>query len=131
MFEIGKTFKFEAAHSLPYVAPNHKCRRLHGHNYQVDVTLHSEFLDVQGFVWDYGNMVAFRDYLEETHDHRNLNDVYENPTAENMAQHLYEWVEKQAPFGMMLHSVTVKETDNTFATYRRSLHVGAQVVTET
>ena len=43
--EIFKEFTFEAAHRLPYVAPGHKCGRLHGHSYRVTVHLDGEVSD--------------------------------------------------------------------------------------
>ncbi|MCK4602054.1 MAG: 6-carboxytetrahydropterin synthase, partial [Phycisphaerae bacterium] len=36
-YELVKTFRFEAAHSLPGAPEGNKCRRLHGHNYRVDI----------------------------------------------------------------------------------------------
>ena len=35
--EVIKTFRFEAAHTLPHAPPGHKCRRMHGHSYRLDV----------------------------------------------------------------------------------------------
>ncbi|MGB1561182.1 MAG: 6-pyruvoyl trahydropterin synthase family protein, partial [Sinimarinibacterium flocculans] len=40
--ELYKDFRFEAAHLLPKVPEGHKCARLHGHSYQVRITIEGE-----------------------------------------------------------------------------------------
>ncbi|HLZ53000.1 MAG TPA: 6-carboxytetrahydropterin synthase, partial [Verrucomicrobiae bacterium] len=40
--ELRKTFQFEAAHLLPHLPKSHKCRRLHGHSFQVDIVVAGE-----------------------------------------------------------------------------------------
>ena len=50
MHAITKAFSFAAAHSLPQLPDGHKCRRVHGHNYEVLVELRSEELDDFSFV---------------------------------------------------------------------------------
>lgn len=34
---ICRTYRFEAAHHLPMLPETHKCHRLHGHNYKVEM----------------------------------------------------------------------------------------------
>ena len=38
-YRIGKSFTFDAAHSLPTLSPGHKCSCLHGHTYTVEILL--------------------------------------------------------------------------------------------
>ncbi|SVD83164.1 uncharacterized protein METZ01_LOCUS436018, partial [marine metagenome] len=40
--ELRKTFQFEAAHSLPNLPTDHKCARLHGHSFKVEVVVTGE-----------------------------------------------------------------------------------------
>ena len=89
--EIFKTFRFEAAHFLPNVPEDHKCRRLHGHSFRVDVAIEGEVGEETGWVRDFADIKAAFDPLEEALDHRLLNEVegLENPTAENLA--LWIW----------------------------------------
>ena len=63
--ELRKTFQFEAAHLLPHLAPTHKCRRLHGHSFQVEVVVAGEIDPKLGWLIDYAEISdAFRPLLE-------------------------------------------------------------------
>lgn len=124
MFHIGKRFAFDASHQLLGLPEGHKCGRLHGHTYHVDVQLAGGALDRHGFVVDYGDLKAVKNYIDDVLDHRHLNDVMglEQPTAENLARFLFERFQPMlAPLladDAYLESVTVAETPNTWATYR-------------
>jgi len=54
---ISKTFDFDAAHFLPNVARNHKCRRMHGHTYRVEIICWG-VVDARGMVLDYAEIAA-------------------------------------------------------------------------
>lgn len=83
---ITATYTFEAAHFLPKVHDGHKCRRLHGHNYRVDVSV-AGGLDERGFVLDYAELDGIVQPVIDELDHRCLNDIpgLENPTSEILA----------------------------------------------
>lgn len=116
MYEVTKDFAFEAAHRLTRVSADHKCARMHGHRYEVRLTLRAERLDELGFVVDFGDLSAFGDWLRDTFDHRVLNDVVAfETTAENLARHLYEWARAR---WSQAAAVTVAETHKCTATYR-------------
>lgn len=118
MYRISKQFEFAASHVLEGLAPGHKCGRLHGHNYRIELVLESNDLDSTGFVEDYGGLADFRDYLASTLDHQHLNDALwniGNPSAENLARHLYDIASKTHPF---VAAVRVSETQATWAEYR-------------
>ncbi len=117
VYEIGKSFGFSAKHHLPEAEEGHKCREEHGHNYKVTLVMGADFLTAEGWVWDYGAMGYFKDYLNDTFDHHNVNDTVYLGTAEAMAQHLYE--KAVLLYGGYVKWVTVKETENTYATYRQ------------
>lgn len=115
MFTITKQFSFSASHVLEGLPPNHPCSRLHGHNYRVEMVLKCDGLDVVGFVQDYRQLTPVKKFLDETFDHRHLNDVMEsNPTAENIAFFLFSKFTAQYP---RLHAVRVSETEKTWAEY--------------
>ena len=85
---ITKVFRFAASHSLP----NHQglCKNLHGHSYQLEVTV-SGLMDADDSSASYGMIADFGDVkkvIEEKVinklDHSHLNDSIENPTAENI-----------------------------------------------
>ena len=50
--ELSKTFRFEAAHRLPQVPPDHKCHRMHGHSFMVDVVIEGELDERMGWLVD-------------------------------------------------------------------------------
>ena len=115
MYKIKKEFSFSASHQLKGLPDNHQCARLHGHNYKVIIELSSAKLDAIGFVRDYGELSAIKKYIDETLDHRHLNDVFDfNPTAENMAKFFYDYAKTLWP---EVSSVAVSETDKTWSTY--------------
>lgn len=114
MYRIGIEFQFESAHYLPNVPDGHKCKQLHGHNYILLVELESDTLDERGFIVDYFELRPIKDWINETIDHRLLNDVFPNPTVEIMAKEIYERFKQQFP---QISKVTLKETPTTFASY--------------
>ena len=115
--ELEKTFRFEAAHSLPNAPEGHKCRRLHGHSFQVDVTVAGEVDPRTGWLLDYGVIKdAFAPLLEQL-DHHHLNDVegLTNPTSEVLAAWIWEGLSRTLKG---LTRVTVHETCEARCTYR-------------
>ncbi|MCF6120305.1 MAG: 6-carboxytetrahydropterin synthase QueD [Mesorhizobium sp.] len=117
MFHISKEFHFSASHQLTSLPPNHQCARLHGHNYIVVVELSAKELDALGFVRDYHDLAPLKRYIDESFDHRHLNDVlgHEKVTAECLARHFYEWCKARLP---QTTAVRVSETPKTWAEYR-------------
>jgi len=121
MFTIAKRFHCAASHTLNGLPDTHPCSRLHGHNYQVDLVLGAQRLDATGFVIDYHLLSPLADYLKDHLDHRHLNDVLSvQPSAELIAQTLYDWCCARMPASVSRHmlAVRVSETPNTWAEYR-------------
>lgn len=83
---ITRRYHFEAAHFLPMVADDHKCKRVHGHNYEIEVTV-TDQVKADGFLIDFADLDNVVMPLIGRIDHRCLNDIYglENPTAELIA----------------------------------------------
>ncbi|GIG57165.1 6-carboxy-5,6,7,8-tetrahydropterin synthase [Longispora fulva] len=120
MYTISKEFRFEAAHRLTSLPPEHQCSRPHGHSYRVRVELGSEELTGPGFVADFGELAFFGSYLAAAFDHRDLNTVLSfEPTSERLAKYLAGWFIDAAPPHLdgLLRSVTVMETATSSATY--------------
>lgn len=115
MYTISKEFAFEASHQLIGMPEGHQCARLHGHSYRVVMVLEGEALNELGFVRDYGDLKIVKDYLDDTHDHRHLNDIYGQPTAEVIAYALFQTFCRLLP---ELVAVRVSETAKTWAEYR-------------
>lgn len=116
MYVISKEFTFSAAHQLRGLPDDHPCSRLHGHNYTVVFVLEAVHLDNIGFVTDYRQLDTIKVWLDQTWDHRNLNDLMtENPTAEWIAFVLYL---RFASEFTSLRAVRVSETPKTWAEYK-------------
>jgi 6-pyruvoyltetrahydropterin/6-carboxytetrahydropterin synthase len=117
--KISQAFRFEAAHLLPNVAAGHRCSRLHGHSYRVELRLEGPVDPVSGFVADFFAIEAAFKSLFTRLDHCYLNDIegLENPTAENIAIWIWEQIKTTLP---QLASVAVFETQDCFAEYHGS-----------
>lgn len=115
--DIFKTFTFEAAHRLPNVPPGHKCARLHGHSFGVEVHVSGEMGAQSGWVMDFSDIKAAYQPLHEVLDHHYLNDVpgLENPTSEQLAVWLWERLKPALP---LLSEVVVRETCTSGCRYR-------------
>lgn len=115
--EIAKTITFEAAHRLPHVPAGHKCHRLHGHSFRVDIVVAGEVDAHTGWVQDFADLKQAFDPLHATLDHHYLNEIpgLENPTSERLAHFI--WV-RLLPALPGLVEVTVHETCNSRCTYR-------------
>lgn len=121
MYRIGKRFSFDAAHVLHSLPAGHKCARLHGHTYTVEVEFSGRRLAEPGFVTDFGDLATFQSYLDENFDHRLLNDVLDvEPTSELLAEHFYGWcvAHLEPVVGGQLAAVRVSETPSTWAEFR-------------
>jgi 6-pyruvoyltetrahydropterin/6-carboxytetrahydropterin synthase len=115
MYRISKQFHFSAAHQLTLLPDEHPCKRMHGHNYIVEVVLERDELDERGFVVEYHELAPIKTYIDDNLYHRNLNDVLPYPpTSENIARFLYETFKPMFP---MLAKVRVSETPKTWAEY--------------
>jgi len=115
--ELVKTFRFEAAHSLPNAPEGHKCRRMHGHGYRVDVHVTGQADEKTGWVMDFGEMKRIVTAVLDKLDHRVLNEIpsLENSTAEILAKYIWDRV---APGLPGLSAVTVWESDTSRCIYR-------------
>lgn len=115
--ELSRSFTFEAAHALPTFPPGHKCRRLHGHSFRVEVRVAGDVDPHKGYLVDYGEIKAACEPVRTQLDHAYLNEIpgLENPTSENLAAWIWERLRPALPG---LAAVTVCETGTTGCTYR-------------
>ncbi|WP_434096312.1 6-carboxytetrahydropterin synthase QueD [Streptosporangium roseum] len=116
MIEIFREFTFEAAHRLPNVSPGHKCARLHGHSYRVEVHVRGEVDPATGWLMDFAELkAAFKPVLDQL-DHYYLNEVpgLENPTSEVLAK----WIWNRLIDVLPLSGILVRETCTSGCLYR-------------
>jgi len=112
--KISQAFKFEAAHFLPGVPEAHRCSRLHGHSYRVEVQLDGPVDSHTGFVVDFFDLEKCFAGILEALDHRCLNEVegLANPTAENIAVWIWD---RLKPSFRQISAVRVYETADCWA----------------
>jgi 6-pyruvoyltetrahydropterin/6-carboxytetrahydropterin synthase len=86
MISIFATFSFEGAHFLPNVPAGHKCGRLHGHNWTVEIHIAGE-VNADGWIVDFYDVERAWLAIYEIVDHRLLNEIpgLANPTTELIA----------------------------------------------
>lgn len=113
--QIFRRFTFEAAHYLPHVPEGHKCSRMHGHSYRVEVHVFGEVGESSGWVCDFAAITEAFEPLRKQLDHHLLNEIpgLENPTSERLARWL--WTNLHVPG---LAEVRVSETESSGCIYR-------------
>jgi len=129
-YTVCKRIRFAAAHRLP--GHTGKCAALHGHNYTVEVFIRAPRLNGEGMVVDFTVIKRLAgEWLDENWDHATIlheldsvpgaSKVYTligNPTAEVMAEHLFEMLEGCLPPGTnnaVVHRIRIWETEDSFA----------------
>lgn len=123
MFELTIAVNFEAAHCIRNYPG--KCSRLHGHNWKVEVNIYGNTLNELGMLVDFVDLKTAVNSILENLDHYYLNEVEPfcqiNPTAENIAQYIYEELEETTIFqqGVKLRSIRVWESPNSAAAYSK------------
>ena len=107
--EIYKEFTFEAAHLLPNVPEGHKCGRLHGHSFLVQVHIAGEIDPLTGWIMDFAQLKAAFKPIYNRLDHYYLNDIpgLENPTSEVLAKWIWKELKPTLP---ELSKIVIKET---------------------
>ncbi len=114
--DVFKAFSIEAAHYLPGLPEGHKCRRLHGHSFRVEVHVSGEANPDSGWVIDFADIKQAFAPLHEQLDHRCLNEVegLQNPTSENIARWIWG---RLAPNLPGLSRIVVQETASAGCAY--------------
>ena len=114
--DLFRVFQIEAAHFLPNVPEGHKCRRMHGHSFRIEVHVSGPVGEKTGWVMDFADLKrAFKPLFDQL-DHHCLNDIdgLENPTIENLAQWIWQHLKPELPG---LSKVIVQETCNAGCIY--------------
>ncbi|MGH8372599.1 MAG: 6-carboxytetrahydropterin synthase QueD [Gammaproteobacteria bacterium] len=115
--EIFKVFHIEAAHRLPNLPASHKCSRLHGHSFRVEIHISGEPGEKSGWIMDFADLKTAFAPVFEALDHRYLNDVpgLENPTSEILARWIWQRLQPALP---ALSKVLIAETCTSGCIYR-------------
>jgi len=96
---LTKEFRFEAAHTLPSLPADHKCRQMHGHSFKLEISVEGVVNEEIGWVYDHKQISEAMAPLLELLDHAYLNDIpgLESPTIERMAAWFWRKLEAQLP----------------------------------
>lgn len=115
--QLTRSYRFEAAHFLPKVPAGHKCARMHGHSYLVEVVVEGEVDPERGWVMDFAEIDERAHPLVKRLDHQVLNEIegLANPTSELLAAWWWGQLRGSLPG---LTEVTVSETPTSRCTYR-------------
>lgn len=112
---------FDAAHAL--VGYPGECRNLHGHTWDIEVSVSGTKLDSVGIVYDFKDLKEDLAGILSKYDHVYLNDVPPfdqiNATAEHLARVIYEQLEERLPERIELEEVAVWESPIAKLVYRK------------
>ena len=112
---VCKRVSFSAAHRLPnYIG---KCANWHGHNWVIDLGITGEIDSETGMVTDFGILKEALQPILDNLDHKCVNNIIPNPTAENIALYIKDWLGNSwsTKDGPKLAFVRVWETDDSYA----------------
>jgi 6-pyruvoyltetrahydropterin/6-carboxytetrahydropterin synthase len=114
---LTKTFTFEAAQTIPALDARHKCTRMHGHSFKIEISVQGEVDPHIGWVYDHAIITKAMTPLIELVDHAYLNEVegLENPTIENICAWFWTKLSCQLPG---LCEIVLHETPTARCSYR-------------
>ncbi len=119
MYEVSVKGSFSAAHFLKNYRG--KCENLHGHNWDVEVTVKGMDLK-NGILMDFTDLKKALNEILDRFDHKLLNDMGEfrkvNTTSENIAKVIFDKLKAKLPKSVSLEKVEVSETSTNRAAYR-------------
>jgi 6-pyruvoyltetrahydropterin/6-carboxytetrahydropterin synthase len=114
---LRRKFDFESAQHLPSFPEGHKCRRMHGHSFVLEVVVTGTVDPKSGLFYDHGKIAEAVRPIVDKLDHSCLNDIpgLENPTLEVMAKWFWDTLSPKLPG---LSEITLHETPRASCTYR-------------
>ena len=119
MFEVSVESHFDAAHFLREYQG--KCENLHGHRYNVILSIKARGLDSGGMAYDFVELKKKLNSVLEQWDHHCLNEVSPfdriNPSAENIAVTIHKKLRNRLGKGVSISSIQVWETPQNRVTY--------------
>lgn len=117
MLSVTKIFHFEACHHLPNYKG--KCNQLHGHSYKLEVTVETvKFNQDTGMVIDFNELKdIITQNVIDNYDHSYLNNIFKNPTVENMVCQIASDLILFLPKDVRLKRLKLWETHNSYAEF--------------
>lgn len=120
LYTLKVVSDFASAHSLRDYAGD--CRKLHGHNWKLEVEATATELDKLGMAIDFKALKHLVRQATDELDHSYLNEIAPfdmiNPTAENMAAYIYHRLsEALGNPRVRISAVTLWETERACVRY--------------
>lgn len=126
MYELKISSVFSSAHNLR--GYNGKCENIHGHNWQIEVTVCSELLNEIGIAIDFKILKGHLKIIMEKLDHKYINELPYfkniNPSAENIAKYIFKEFrilldsnKESKSVNIKVKKVNVYETATSMASY--------------
>jgi 6-pyruvoyltetrahydropterin/6-carboxytetrahydropterin synthase len=112
---LTKTFSFDAAHHLPCYEGI--CNRSHGHSFKCELIISGDLDKKSGMICDFAILKSIiEEKVRSKLDHHNINDIIENPTAENIVNWIYEQLKEElAKRNLLIYQIRLWETENNSA----------------
>jgi 6-pyruvoyltetrahydropterin/6-carboxytetrahydropterin synthase len=97
--ELSYRFGFDAAHRFVHFPAGHPNASVHGHSFQVEITLEGDPDPGTGFVVDFAALEAACGELRRQLDHRMLNEIdgLTAPSLENLCLWIWKRLSAQFP----------------------------------
>jgi len=95
MWELTKSFNFEAAHALSGTTLKDASEEIHGHSFRAEVTIRGTADPLTGMVLDLGVLEKRMLEVQRMLDHKLLNriEALGPPTLENLSRFIFERVQ--------------------------------------
>jgi len=116
MWELTKSFRFEAAHALPGTTFGAASEEIHGHSFRAEVTVRGVPDPATGMVLDLGLLERRLTEVQKMLDHKMLNKIEAlgAPTLENLSRFIWERVE---PAGQLTRVSVHRDSCNESCSY--------------
>ena len=121
MYTLTTMVEFSSAHTL--VGHSGPCKKMHGHNWKVEVEITGEKLDKIGMVVDFKEIRKATNLVVDELDHEFLNNLEpfleDNPTAENIARYIFTKLSEEfSNKNVKVNSIKLWETDKSAVSYK-------------
>ena len=121
MYTLTTMVEFSSAHTL--VGHSGPCKKMHGHNWKVEVEITGEKLDKIGMVVDFKEIWKATNLVVDELDHEFLNNLEpfseDNPTAENIARYIFTKLSEEfSNKNVKVNSIKLWETDKSAVSYK-------------
>jgi 6-pyruvoyltetrahydropterin/6-carboxytetrahydropterin synthase len=99
MWELTKSFGFEAAHTLQRQIARESSQRIHGHSYKAEITVAGEPDPASGMVMDIGVLDQHLSRVRAQLDHQFLDDIKDMgpATMENITRWIWDRLADAVP----------------------------------